>query len=99
MTAPPRGSTVGVAPVTTPPSGAPSAMPRVSVMSDRFTWQLHDAAGATLPTEVSVFPTQAEAEAWLGEEWTLLLEDGVESVTLVEGDAPVYGPMSLRGEQ
>lgn len=42
------------------------------------------------------FPTQADAETWVGEEWAALLADGVESVTLVEEQRVVYGPMSLR---
>ncbi|MVA77377.1 hypothetical protein GC722_15300 [Auraticoccus sp. F435] len=43
------------------------------------------------------FPTQAEAEAWLGEAWPELADLGVVEVTLVEGDRVVYGPMSLSG--
>lgn len=68
-------------------------------MSDDFSWQLHEASGTVRPGETSTFPTQAEAEAWLGEEWADLLADGIESVTLLRGTEPVYGPMSLRGEQ
>lgn len=45
----------------------------------------------------SVFPTQAEAEAWLGETWAELADLGVDSVTLWRDGVPVYGPMSLRG--
>lgn len=45
----------------------------------------------------SPFPTQAEAEAWLGESWAELADLGVEAVTLVRDGVPVYGPMSLRG--
>lgn len=41
------------------------------------------------------FPTQAEAEAWLGEQYQMMQDYGVEAVTLVEGDQTVYGPMSL----
>ncbi len=41
------------------------------------------------------FSTQSEAESWLGEMWLELLDDGVDAVTLLEGDTPVYGPMSL----
>ena len=45
------------------------------------------------------FPTQSDAESWLGEEWRTLLEDGVEAVHLLENDQVVYGPMSLRPAQ
>jgi hypothetical protein len=67
-------------------------------MSGNWTWELLDgqrravsgvAAGGT-------FPSQSEAESWLGEEWRALLDAGVDAVTLREGDAVVYGPMSLQ---
>ncbi|HVE63829.1 MAG TPA: hypothetical protein VNB94_08520 [Mycobacteriales bacterium] len=48
-----------------------------------------DAAGST------TFPSQADAEAWLGDQWRELLDRGVTAVTLIEGDRVVYGPMSL----
>lgn len=41
------------------------------------------------------FPSQADAEAWLGETWRDLLDQGVTSVTLTEDGRTVYGPMSL----
>lgn len=44
----------------------------------------------------SAFPSQAEAETWLGESWRDLLDAGVEDVTLCEEQRVVYGPMSLR---
>ena len=46
-------------------------------------------------TRILIFPTQAEAEAWLSEEWTTLADAGVEQVTLMRGEVEVYGPMSL----
>ena len=42
------------------------------------------------------FPTQADAETWVGEVWQDLLADGVDAVTLYEEQRLVYGPMSLR---
>ncbi len=42
------------------------------------------------------FPSQADAETWVGESWRDLLEAGVESVTLLRDGEAVYGPMSLR---
>ena len=61
-------------------------------------WRCIDATGAELSpaSAAAAFPTQADAESWLGEEWRDLLEEGVEQVTLLEGDREVYGPMSLR---
>ncbi|MEI7778905.1 MAG: hypothetical protein WCJ42_05695 [Actinomycetes bacterium] len=42
------------------------------------------------------FPSQSDAESWLGETWAALLAEGVESVSLYENDRKVYGPMGLR---
>lgn len=67
-----------------------------------FTWTYHDASGADLPADSAAsmtdthFPTQADAESWVGETWQELAADGVDSVTLVQDGATVYGPMSLR---
>lgn len=44
------------------------------------------------------FPTQGEAETWLGEFYPDLLDVGVGSVTLYEADRRVYGPMGLEAE-
>lgn len=41
------------------------------------------------------FPTQADAETWVGEAWPSLLDEGIEAVTLLEDDHEIYGPMSL----
>ena len=41
------------------------------------------------------FPSQADAETFLGETWRELLAAGVHQVTLLEGDREVYGPMGL----
>jgi hypothetical protein len=45
------------------------------------------------------FPTQSEAESWIGEAWRALLDEGVDAVTLVAEGAVVYGPMSLHPAQ
>jgi hypothetical protein len=49
---------------------------------------------ATAP-EPGSFPSQAEAETFIGEAWRELLAAGVEQVSLFEDDRQVYGPMSL----
>ncbi len=66
-------------------------------MSQDWTWELLDAQGTKVDVDMgsSAFPTQSEAESWLGEEWRTLLDAGVEAVNLKEGDTLVYGPMSL----
>lgn len=55
-------------------------------------WRYDGAAGSSFSDE---FPSQADAEAWLGEQWRDLQDSGVSAVTLVDGDRVVYGPMSL----
>jgi hypothetical protein len=59
-----------------------------------MTWRwTYDVAGATETSDG--FPSQADAEAWLGDTWRDLQERGVPEVTLREDDRVVYGPMSL----
>jgi len=41
------------------------------------------------------FPSQADAESWVGEVWSDLASFGVDAVTLFEDEREVYGPMSL----
>jgi hypothetical protein len=41
------------------------------------------------------FPSQADAESWIGEFWRDLLAEGVDQVSLLEDGREVYGPMSL----
>jgi hypothetical protein len=45
------------------------------------------------------WPSQADAESWLGESWRELLDAGVDQVWLHEDDRTVYGPMSLHPAQ
>ena len=42
-----------------------------------------------------LFPTQADAETWLGENWRELRHAGIAQVSLLDGDRVVYGAMSL----
>ncbi len=62
-------------------------------------WRLHDQAGTALSDDVAAdnprFTSQSDAETWLGESWRDLVDAGVDSVTLLEADREVYGPMSL----
>ena len=62
-----------------------------------WTWQLRDATGAIVARDGDPpsFPTQSDAESWLGEEWPDLLAAGVDAVVLLEDGREVYGPMSL----
>ena len=67
-------------------------------MSGSWSWDLLDAQRHPVTGTLGGggFPSQSEAESWLGEEWRRLLDAGVDAVTLREGDAEVYGPMSLQ---
>ncbi len=73
-------------------------MRSIATMSGNWSWELLDAQRHPVANAPSggTFPTQSEAESWLGEEWRALLDAGVDAVTLREGDGVVYGPMSLQ---
>lgn len=67
-------------------------------MSDTWTWEFVDADGAPVtgaPASTTEFPTQSDAESWLGETWPDLHAAGIAAVTLRRDGAAVYGPMSL----
>ncbi|MDQ2849195.1 hypothetical protein V3G39_08420 [Dermatophilaceae bacterium Sec6.4] len=70
-------------------------------MSDEWTWTYADRDGAPVSGTVTVdaaFPTQSDAESWLGQEWQELAAAGVATVSLLENGEPVYGPMGLSAE-
>lgn len=80
----------------------PVRLAKVARMSAEWTWQYLDAEGTPMSGAVlttRAFPTQGDAENWIGESWRDLLDSGVESVTLLEGESVVYGPMSLRAAE
>jgi len=54
-------------------------------------WRYDGSGAETSPG----FPSQGDAEAWLGDHWRELLDGGVIAVTLTEDDRDVYGPMNL----
>jgi hypothetical protein len=53
-----------------------------------------EAPAAEAPA-AEAFPTQADAETWLGENWRELRHAGVFQVSLLDGERVVYGGMSL----
>ncbi|MDQ3952512.1 MAG: hypothetical protein M3279_06060 [Actinomycetota bacterium] len=59
-----------------------------------FVWKLHGPAGEELRT-TEAFASRDEAEAWMGAEWASLLDEGAETVSLVNGDETLYR-MGLR---
>lgn len=65
-----------------------------------WTWRYEDGAGATLDgPESEIFESRSDAESWLGLSFGELADEGVVSVTLLDGQKKVYGPMSLSAEQ
>jgi hypothetical protein len=73
-----------------------------SVRAMAWTWRYEDSAGKSVdPAEAPAgepFPTQSDAETWLGENWRELLSAGVDQVTLLDSGREVYGPMSLHSD-
>jgi hypothetical protein len=78
-----------------PPTFRSSAQPELT-----WRWRLESAEGDEVavgdPYGDQRFPSQSDAESWVGEVWAELADRGVEAVTLLDGDRPVYGPMSLK---
>jgi hypothetical protein len=71
-----------------------------------WNWQLETREGSPSVGALEVgaqpadgFPSQAEAETWVGEVWRDLLTEGVDAVTLFEDGRRVYGPMSLHPQE
>jgi len=63
-----------------------------------WTWRYETRDGAQLDEAALAapsFPTQSDAESWVGEAFTELLAQGVDQVSLLEDGRVVYGPMSL----
>lgn len=63
-----------------------------------WTWQFDAQDGSPAPGREAgsqAFPTQSDAETWIGEVWRELLDAGVDQVWLREEVRVVYGPMSL----
>lgn len=63
-------------------------------------WIYTDLAGSPVGEVPAVaamepFPSQADAETWLGENWRALLDEGVDAVVLWDDERVIYGPMSL----
>jgi hypothetical protein len=66
-----------------------------------WTWRLETTDGtppAGQPGRSQPFPTQSDAETWIGDSWRGLVEGGVDQVSLLEEERFVYGPMSLHPE-
>ncbi len=77
----------------------PSTFRQPSPAERPWWWRLENAGGDEVAVEGELagqrFASQADAESWVGEIWSDLAAEGVDAVTLFEGDRQVYGPMSL----
>ena len=62
-----------------------------------WTWALETSTGEVTGRS-EVFESRSEAESWVGETFGDLLEQGVDQVRLFDGEAEIYGPMSLHAE-
>jgi hypothetical protein len=62
-----------------------------------WTWVLETADGEEKGRSES-FDSRGDAESWIGETFAELIDQGVDQVRLLDGDAEVYGPMSLHAE-
>jgi hypothetical protein len=60
-----------------------------------YRWRCQDANGYDVAGTETLFVSQTEAENWLSATWAELMAAGVDKVTLLHGEAEVYGPMSL----
>jgi hypothetical protein len=61
-----------------------------------WTWRLETGDGGDVPDlDPPEFPSQSDAESWLGEVWRDLVAEGAAAATLLEDGRVVYGPMSL----
>ena len=59
-------------------------------------WRYQSVHGSQATGPDIAFGDQADAEEWLSLQWQNLLDGGVASVTLLDGESVLYGPMSLR---
>jgi hypothetical protein len=64
-----------------------------------FSWRYEGVDGSPVTSPDlpdTTFPSQADAETWVGESWRDLLSAGVEQVSLLRDGEVVYSSMSLR---
>jgi hypothetical protein len=61
-----------------------------------WSWLYETADGSpAVPPRSQEFPTQSDAETWVGENWRDLLAQGIGAVSLLEEERVAYGPMGL----
>ncbi len=62
---------------------------------ESFKVLLKELQSLCLNVEVPRTDNQGDAESWLGENWRDLLDRGVATVSLFDGERRAYGPMGL----
>lgn len=62
-----------------------------------WTWRFETVDGTPMTPEDDggTFASRGDAESWVGEVYTDLVDQGVDQVTLFEDGREVFGPMSL----
>lgn len=55
-----------------------------------FRWRYLTETGTDASGPDETFADQAEAEAWLSDEWPGLIESEIRSVALLDGDTEIY---------
>jgi hypothetical protein len=76
----------------------PDLPPDEDAEDSTWRWLLADQAGVVVSEPDVVFGSQEAAEEWLREQFEQLAEDGVATVSLMDGEHAVYGPMYLAPE-
>ena len=64
-----------------------------------YSWRYEGVDGSTLTSPDlpdATFPSQADAETWVGESWRELIATRVEQVSLLRDGDVVYASMGLR---
>jgi hypothetical protein len=64
-----------------------------------WTWQYEDAQGGAVDGPQEAFPSQADAESWVGQIWRELLDKGITVVVLHEDERPEYRMSLLPAEE
>jgi hypothetical protein len=64
-----------------------------------WTWRYEDADGRSVDGPREAFPSQSDAESWLGQDWRDLLTAGVVTASLVDEDRVEYRMSLLPREE
>ncbi len=62
-----------------------------------WTWA-YETADGSVTGRSEEFDNRGDAESWVGEAFSDLLDQGIDQVRLFDGDTEIYGPMSLHAE-